>query len=343
MLYQVGLPPSAGLGGSVPANIGQLQNTGFEFNAEWRDKTGAFTYGVGLNGAFASNKLISLDPSLGSRAFLSSGSPSADPYRDPFVSRSAPGLPIGQFYGYQVDGIYQADATAGENRPKFLDYTPKAGDLIYRDRTGDGQITEDDKTYIGNPWPKLTYGINLTGGWKGFDIRAFFAGVAGNKIYNSFESLEHLFFSDYNTTAKIFETSGFNRNPTTGQPIVAGLPSNGVTDVPRVGVLDDLDKNGNWTLISSYHVQNGSYLRMRNLQIGYTLPRAVLDRLRVGSLRVFVMGDNLFTLTGYKGPNPDISPQETNGVRSVLQTGIDGASFRYPVSRLVSLGINADF
>lgn len=339
MLYNIGLPPSAGLGVSVPANVGQLQNTGFEFNLDWRDKAGAFTYGVGLNGAFNTNKLLALDPTLGSRAFLTNGSPRSDAYRDPTVSRSAPGLPIGQFYGYQADGIYSADAATGENRPKFGDYTPKAGDLRYRDLNGDGRITEDDKTYIGNPWPKLTYGITLTGGWKGFDIRAFFSGVAGNKIYNSYESLEHLIFSDYNTTANLFETSGFNRNATTGQPIVAGLPSNGVTDVPRVGTLDDLDKNGNWTLVSSYHVQNGSYLRMRNLQIGYTIPRVVLDRLRMSSVRVFVMGDNLFTITGYKGVNPDISPQDG----SPLQTGIDAATFRYPISRLVSFGINADF
>ena len=343
MLYQIGLPPSAGLGGSVPANVGQLQNTGFEFNLDWRDKVGAFTYGVGFNGGFNKNKLLSLDPNLGSRAFLTNGSPQSDPYRDPTTSRSAPGLPIGQFYGYQVDGIYQADATTGENRPKLVDYTPKAGDLRYRDLNGDGKITDDDKTYIGNPWPKLTYGVNLTVGWRGFDMRAFFSGVAGNKIYNSYESLEHLFFSDYNTTDKIFGTSGFNRNPTTGQPIVAGLPSNGVTNVPRSGTLDDLDKNGNWLLVSSYHVQNGSYLRMRNLQIGYTIPQVVLNRLKMSSLRIFVMGDNLFTITGYKGVNPDISPQERDGVRSPLQTGIDAATFRYPISRLVSLGVSADF
>ena len=343
MLYNIGLPPSAGLGGSVPANVGQLRNTGFEYNLEWRDKAGAFTYGIAFNGAFNRNRLISLDPTLGSRAFIINGRADSDPYRGISTSRSEPGQPLGQFFGYIADGIYQTDATAGEARPKVLDYTPKAGDLIFRDLNGDGKINDDDKTYIGNPWPKLTYGLNLTAGWRGFDVTAFFSGVAGNKIYNAFQSLEHLFFSDYNTTAKIFETSGFNRNPTTGQPIVAGLPSNGVTDVPRVGVLDDLDKNGNWTSISSYHVQNGSYLRMRNLQIGYTFGRPVLDRLRMGSLRVFVMGDNLFTITGYKGINPDIAPQESNGVRSPLQTGIDNASFRYPISRLVSLGINADF
>lgn len=343
MIYNVGLPASAGLGGSVPANVGQLQNAGFEYNLDWRDKAGGFTYGVAFNGAFNTNKLVSLDPSLGSRAFLTNGSATAEAYRGIATSRSAPGQPIGQFFGYLADGIYQANAATGENRPKVLDYVPQAGDLIFRDLNNDGVINDDDKTYIGNPWPKLTYGINLTGGWKGFDIRAFFTGVAGNQIYNAYETYEHLLFSDFNTTAKAFETSGFNRDPLTGQLVVAGLPNSGVTRVPRIGTLTDLDKNGNWSSISSYHVQNGSYFRLRNLQIGYSIPRLVMNKLKMNALRVFVMGDNLFTITQYKGPNPDISPQDTGGGRSVLQTGIDNAQSRYPVSRLLSVGLNADF
>lgn len=345
MIYSIGLPPSAGLGGSVPANVGELQNTGFEYNLDWRDKVGEFTYGVAFNGAFNGNKLIALDPSLGSRTFLTNGSADSEPYRGIATSRSQPGQPIGQFFGYVADGIYQTNAATGETRPKVLDYVPQAGDLIFRDLNNDGAINDDDKTYIGNPWPKLTYGINLTGGWKGFDLRAFFTGVTGNKIYNVYETYEHLLFSDYNTTDKIFRTSGFNRDPLTGQPIAAGIPNNGVTDVPRIGTLTDLDKNGNWTSISSYHVQNGSYFRLRNLQIGYTIPRAVVNKLKMNSVRLFVMGDNLFTVTKYKGPNPDIAPQDTNNGngRSVLQTGIDVAHRRYPVSRLFSLGLNADF
>jgi TonB-dependent starch-binding outer membrane protein SusC len=338
MLYDVSIAPSAGLGGKVPANVGEMQNTGFELNLDWRDKVGELSYGVNLNGAFNANKLISLDPSLGTQAFLNNGSPSTDGYRDFFTSRSAPGLPLGQFYGFISDGIYQANAASGERRPTVGDIVPVAGDLIFRDLNNDGKITDEDKTYIGNPWPKFNYGITLTAGWKGFDIRAFFSGVAGQQVYNAFQSLEHLFFSDYNTTSKLFTTSGFNRGAN-GQPIVAGLPSNGVTDVPRAGTISDLDKNGNWSRVSSYHVQEASYLRMRNLQIGYTFPKVVTDRLKMNSLRIFVMGDNLFTITSYKGMNPDIAPQGS----SVLQTGIDAASFRYPISRLMSVGVTADF
>ncbi|MBO0939797.1 TonB-dependent receptor [Fibrella sp. HMF5335] len=343
MLYNVTLAPSAGLGGSVPANVGQLQNTGFEFAIDWRDKVGEFTYGVAANGAFNQNKLIALDPSLGSRAFLNSGSPGTEPYRDYFTSRSAPGLPIGQFYGLISDGIYATNIASGETRPTVGDITPRAGDLRFRDISGpdgkpDGKITDDDKTYIGNPWPKFNYGITLTAGYKGFDLRAFFSGVQGQQIYNAFESMTHLFFSDYNTTSAIYGTSFFNQNDK-GQPIVAGVPNSGLTNVPRVGTVTDPEKNGNWSRVSSYHVQNGSYLRLRNLQIGYTFPRVLLDRVKINSLRVYVMGDNLLTFTGYKGINPDIPPRDGD----VRQMNIDASSGRYPVSRLMSVGLSADF
>ncbi|MCY7349536.1 MAG: TonB-dependent receptor [Cytophagaceae bacterium] len=322
MLYDVGLAPSAGLGGSVPANIGQMSNKGVELYLEWREKRGDFSYSVGINGAHNINKLISLNPELG-RQTLTDGYIGQNAYpQGRSVSRSEPGLPLGQFYGYQVEGIYQANTSGGEKRPKVGDYTPRAGDLIYVDQNNDGIINNDDRTYIGNPWPKLTYGLNLSLGYRGFDVRAFFNGVAGNQLYNVFGSFEHTLYSDYTTTAKIFETSGFG--------------GNGVTDKPRVGKIDDLDQNGNWADISSFHVQNGSYLRLRNLQVGYTLPAVLTNKLRMGSLRVFAMGDNLLTFTKYKGINPEIG----GGLRDL---GIDNADYRYPISRLLSLGINADF
>jgi TonB-linked SusC/RagA family outer membrane protein len=325
MIYNVPIAPSAGMGGDVPANIGQMSNKGMELYLEYRNKVGDFSYTVGLNGAFNRNKLISLNPDLG-KLTVTSG------YLNEFYgsqqpNRSEPGLPLGQFYGYQTDGIYATNAASGEARPKVGDYVPKVGDLRYVDQNGDGVINADDKVYIGNPWPKFTYGTTLGAGYKGFDLRAFFSGVQGNQIYNAFESFEHMFFSDYTTTSKIYETSFFN--------------GNGLTDKPRVGTITDVDltNNGNWAYVSSYHVQNGSYLRMRNLQLGYTVPPSVLSKLRMSSLRVFVMGDNLFTITKYKGINPEIAPLDGN----ILQQGIDMANGRYPMSRLVSLGLNAEF
>jgi TonB-dependent starch-binding outer membrane protein SusC len=333
MLYGLAIAPSAGLGSEVKANIGQMSNSGLEINLEWRNKSGDFSYSIGANGAFNSNKLISLNPELGKR-FLTNGGIAVEHYEDLDASRSEPGQPLGQFYGYNVLGIYQNNASATEKRPVIAykdNYVPRAGDLIYQDLNGDGKIDDDDRTFIGNPWPKLSYGINLNVAYKGFDLRIFFSGIYGNQIYNAYESFEHTFFSDYTATSKIFQTSGF-----------AG---NGVTNVPRIGKIDDLDNNGNWSSVSSYHVQDGSYLRLKNIQFGYTLPSSILNTLKIKSARVYVMADNLLTLTGYKGINPEVGrprdDEENN--RAFLELGIDASNRRYPMSKLMSFGLNLEF
>jgi TonB-dependent starch-binding outer membrane protein SusC len=323
MIYNLGISPSSGLGGSVQANVGEMRNRGFEFNIDYRDKIGKeFNFSIGFNGAINKNELISLDPKLGKSSLTNGGLTEPSDYAE--TSRSEKGRELGNFYGYSVIGIYQTNATAPEKRPTINGgYIPVAGDLIYRDLNNDGVINADDRTYIGSPWPKLNYGINLRASWKGFDINAFLNGVSGISIYNGFETFQHTFFSDYTTGQGIFETSGFN--------------GNGVTGKPRVGTLEDYDKNLNWSSVNSYHVQNAAYFRMRNLQIGYSLPAVMLNRMKLTSLRLFVMGDNLFTITKYKGPNPDL------GSGSFLDRGIDNANQRYPVSRIFSFGINAEF
>jgi TonB-dependent starch-binding outer membrane protein SusC len=333
MLYGLSIAPSAGLGSEVRSNIGQMSNTGLELNLEWRNKSGDFTYSIGVNGSFNANKLISLNPELG-RQFLPNGSIGVEHYEGKNASRSEPGQPLGQFYGYNVLGIYQNNASATEKRPTISakdNYVPRSGDLIYQDLNSDGKINDDDRTYIGNPWPKLTYGINLTAAYKGFDLRVFFSGVQGNQIYNAYESFEYMFFSDYTVTNKIFDVSGF-----------AG---NGVTGVPRIGKIDDLDNNGNWSAVSSYHVQDGSYLRLKNIQFGYTLPSSILNSMKISSARVFVMADNLLTLTGYKGVNPEIGYKRDADAnnRAFLELGIDAANRRYPMSKLLSFGLNLQF
>jgi TonB-linked SusC/RagA family outer membrane protein len=323
MIYNVGIAPSVGLGSRVPANIGRMSNKGFEFNIEYNNTIKKdFTYGIAFNGATNKNRLISLDPAI-DKLFLYWGELN-EAYDYAITSRSEPGRELSNFYGYEVLGIYQDDGGGGAKRPTINGgYIPVAGDLIYRDINGDGEINDDDRTYIGSPWPKLVYGVNLKLGWKSLDFTAFFNGVYGNKIYNAFETFEHIFYGDYTTTSKIFETSGFN--------------GNGVTGVPRVGKLDDYDQNRNWQSLNSYHVQNGSYLRLRNVQLGYNLQPAMLNRLHISSFRVFASATNLFTITKYKGINPDL------GEGSFLDKGIDNANYRYPVSRIFSLGINAEF
>ncbi|MBV6647353.1 MAG: TonB-dependent receptor [Cyclobacteriaceae bacterium] len=319
VIYQVPLPATAGLGDEVQLNIGELENMGLEFFAEYRDNIGEVQFSVGVNGAFNQNELVTLDPSIEDQQIF--GGRINEVYSNAQPLRSVPGEPLGQFYGYIVDGVYQTDQPTG---PTVNGDTPLAGDLIYRDLNDDGIINDEDRDFIGNPWPKLTYGITLNAAWKGFDLRMFFNGVQGVDIYNGTRSFEHMLFNDYNTTAEIFRTSGFDGNE--------------VTNLPRPTLR-------NWGQVSDFHVQDGSFLRLKNLQIGYQIPRSVLDNVKISSARVFVMADNLFTITAYEGIDPEIpmSGEPTDDGPLVRDRGIDKSTFRYPLSRLFSLGLNIEF
>ena len=326
MVYDIPIPGSAGQGEFVQYNIGQMSNKGFDFLINYNGNIGrGVKFNIGLNGSYNKNKLISLDPKLGGE--FQDGYLNELYYGSP-ASKTEPGQPLGQFYGFVVEGIYKTDAEGAKGPITYDEYQPHAGDLIYKDLNADGIIDENDQTYIGNPWPKLNYGITLGLEYKGFDISALFSGVQGVDIYNSQESFDHVLYSDYNTTSAIFKSSFFN--------------GNGVTDVPRSSwpVNDPnfggWDANGNWAYVSSYHVQNGSYLKMRNIQIGYTLSNKLIKRTGISSARFFIMADNLFTITKYKGYDPEIAG-------FVRERGIDESAYRYPNTRLFAAGLNVNF
>lgn len=330
MLYNVGIPPSAGVGSSVQANIGQMNNTGLEIQVEHRNDIGDFKYSIAFTGGFNKNKLISLNPDL-ERLFITSGNIGQGEsgggfYGGATICRSEPGLPLGQFYGYETAGIYETDAAAG-TRPTFSGYTPQAGDLIYVDQNDDGVINASDQVYIGNPWPKMTFGFNLGAGWKSIEVRAQFSGTLGNDVYNGQDSYEYNFFSDYNSSPKIWETSFFG--------------DNGLTGVPRTATLTKPDRNRNWGAVSDYHIYDGSYMRLKNLQVSYTLPTSVVSKMHMSYIKVFFSADNLLTITKYPGLDPEIPAQANYG--GILAQGIDFASPRYPLSRIVSFGVNMTF
>jgi hypothetical protein len=176
--------------------------------------------------------------------------------------------------------------------------------------------------------------LNL--GWKGFDLAALFQGVQGIDLYNGTKHFTQFFAGDYNSTPDIFGTSFFN--------------GNGLTDRPRVGFTDDegnyvRDPNSNYTRISSYYVEDGSYFRLRNLQIGYTLPQSLTGRAKLSNVRIYVQGQNLLTLTPYSGMDPEVLG---NGFRNGVTTsgttgrGIDTIG-AYPRTRFYAVGIDLRF
>jgi len=290
-------------GGANPPyiNAGSFKNTGFEFELDYKDKSsGDFHYGANFNIAFNKNTVVS----------LTNGVPyilGAD------ADRLTPGQPVGEFYGYVAEGLFttQAEVNNSAAQPgKGL------GRIRYKDLNGDGVIDASDQTNIGNPNPKFISGLNLNASYKGFDASVFLSGVYGNKIYNSIKALTDFTYSNTN-----FGAATLN----------AWTPTNVNATVPAVNTNNANDELRN----STYFVENGSYLKVKSIQVGYSFPASKLSNLGISRLRVYIQGQNLFTFTKYTGLDPEVS------AGGVLSEGVD--SQFYPHSRGLNVGLNVTF
>ncbi|QMW04651.1 TonB-dependent receptor [Spirosoma foliorum] len=346
MIYQVPVALSAGFANStVYTNIGQMSNKGLEIAVDYRGKKGAFTYGIAANASFNRNLVKKLD---GTNNNPINDGPAGD-YLESVVSRTQAGQPLGQFYGYKTAGIFQTDADVQALNQKAQEAAASAGgtttgvyyqaaatgagDLKFQDLNGDGRITSADKTFIGNPWPKMTYGVTLSMGWKGFDFSALFQGIAGVDVFNANKYYTSIFVGDYNTTRDIFNTSYFN--------------GNGLTNLPRVGYTDASgnyvrDPNANYTRISDFAVESGAFLKLRNIQIGYTLPASLMKQWKMSGIRVYAQGQNLLTFTKYSGLDPEVVGRSNGANAASTGRGID-TIYSYPRTTLMSMGIDVTF
>lgn len=240
-------------------------------------------------------------------------------------------MPFGSFYGYKVLGIFQTDEQASASSQSDV---ARAGDLIFEDFDNSGDITDADKQVIGNPNPKLVYGINGRISYKGFDAAFLFNGVAGVDLFNGVKAYEQYPYSDFSTTNKVFRNSFFE--------------SNKVTSQPRIGIVNDdgsftLDPNGNYTTVNSYFIEDGSYLKLKNLEVGYTFSNNTLHKLKIKDLRFFVVGTNLFTITKYSGLDPELgSSASGSGYGGITTRGVDAVS-QYPQTRIYSIGLDINF
>lgn len=295
--------------GQMWENIGEMRATGWELGLNWQDHFGDFNYGVGVNLSSVKNKAITLNGD-----YIYTGSHNGDN-----IIRNEAGELISQFYGYTVDGIFQNETEVRSytnEHGTLMQPNAQPGDFRYKDINYDGKIDENDKSYIGNPFPDLMMGVNLNASYKNWDFLAQFYGTFGNDIYNLNKD-------------RYFGTDGVN--------VIAGTydkawrPDNTNTDVPRLSVNDS---NGNHNKPSTFFVEDGSYMRLKLLQIGYTLPKNVLGPKM--SARISISAQNLFTITGYSGMDP-----ETAATGSVTQAGIDWTG--YPNPRTFLLGVNLNF
>jgi TonB-linked SusC/RagA family outer membrane protein len=367
MLYRGDLPLSAGMSyyfssedpaNTVPVyfNAGLVENQGHEIAIGWTDKRNDFRYSINANASFNSNLVKQIGAAPGATP-IDNGLDASWP----LLARTEDGHPMSMFYGYSVIGIFQTqeqvnaynqyaleawrnqnpnhtnyDPVTGqplnlENQPIGIYYQKEQtgiGDLIFDDN-GEGRVTPLSRKFIGNPWPKMTYGFSINLEYKGFDLSAIFQGALGFDIINLVKPYTQMFSSD-NTTADIFKTSCFGVDNTT------------VTDFPRIGYIDnkgswigDGAANKNYSTVSGYMIEKGDYLKLKNLSIGYSLPATISRKASLEKARIYVSAQNVFTLTKYTGIDPEIGG-------GVLMRGVDHQN-RYLPSRLISLGIDLTF
>lgn len=317
ILFAVPLPASVGSagGGTQLQNIADAKTNGFEITLGYNDTKGDFTWSATANIGRSKNEVTDLAPGVKNQ--LVGPSPRAGLEN---FTRLEVGQPMFYFFGYETDGIYQNQAEV-EADLGTAQTTVQAGDIRFVDRNGDGIISTLDKTNIGNPYPDFTYGLNLNAGYKNFDFNAFISGVQGVDVYN----------------ANKFDLEGMNRLFNVGTNVLdRAIVANGVVTNPSATLPRALGATGNWSYASQRYIEDGSYARLKNVTLGYTLSGDMFKKY-FSSVRLYVSGQNLVTITKYSGLDPEIA--RTDG--SAASAGIDIG--RYPQPKSVIFGLNVTF
>ena len=313
MLTQISPPRTAGSGTVPYTNIGEIRNRGVDLGLNFRDQIGEFRYQVGVNVAHYKNEVLKLnnDPNATVFGFAT---------RLPAISATKAGLPIASYYGYIVDGVIKDQAEA-DAAPKFGTYT-KEGTFKFRDINGDNKITAADRTIIGDPHPDFTYGLNLNLGYKNFDLTMFAQGSQGNEIFNYVR-----YWTDFNT---------FQGNRSIELLNDSWKKSGDIAKLPRLNSGDATSQQ-----ISSYFIEDGSYMRIKNLQLTYSIPNHLTSRLGISNAQIYLQGQNLLTLTKYTGLDPDINLRTSGNDNQDIHMGIDEGA--YPVAKSFLIGARLSF
>ncbi|UOR06112.1 TonB-dependent receptor [Hymenobacter aerilatus] len=321
MLMFQAIPGHAGYGYNSPVtNVGSMNTNGLDFTVGYAETKGDFTYGLSVNATRAISKI---DKLANGQALYSGNTPI---FGRP--SKTEEGGYVGGFFGYENTGIFQNQGEVDAYRSAtgtLIQPNAKPGDFRFADLNGDGVIDEKDQKYIGNPTPDLTFGVNLTMGYKGFDLQASLIGSLGNDIVNANKGWWY--------------SGSYNYNKVAGLENMAWSGEGTSNTVPRILANDN---NQNLTRFSNFYVEDGSYARLRNLQLGYTFTKGVNTLLHTNSLRLYVSAQNLFTFTNYSGVDPEIGygRSYTDGA-SALNRGVDLGN--YPTARTFLVGANIGF
>ncbi|MCM4151062.1 TonB-dependent receptor [Arenibacter sp. N53] len=304
MLVSIPIPASSGITTFPLTNGGNLENKGWEFSTTYSSENNKdFSYDITANISGSKNKVTKLGVANES-------------FTDGFIefnnfptTRTEVGGEIGRFYLFKADGIFQNQA---EIDAHGIQPNAAPGDLKFLDTSGDGALDDDDKQFLGSGLPDFEYGITLTGRYKNFDASMFFQGTQGNEIYNGVKMW-------------LYRTDRQNMSP---DLLNAWTPQNAGSSIPR-NAFGDPNNN---IRPSSYFLEDGSYFRLKNIQIGYTMPESVINKLTISKMRLYVTANNVFTVTDYSGFDPGLG----NG--GTFTKGVDRGF--YPLSKSFILGIN---
>jgi hypothetical protein len=305
----------------LPINVGQLRNRGVELSLNWHDKiNNDFSYSIGGNISYNQNMFTRND--IGGLQQLPNGGAGSTGGQQATITTL--GQPVGVFYGYKVIGIFQSI----EDRDNYKDkngevYQPdaKPGDFKYAKTSNDGvgAIKATDRVVIGNPNPKYFYGINTNWAYKAFDLSLDFNGVAGVDLYNANKGLR---YGNENFTKDFYDKRWHGAGTSNTYPSV------------------NLGGGQNY-YINSWYVESGSYFRLRNVQLGWTLPGAYVSKLGIQKLRVYLNAQNPVIFTKYKGFSPEVGGSVENGGGSPGTIGIDNNV--YPIYAIYNFGVNVTF
>lgn len=351
LLLQLPLPAYLGSNGQGAAsnpwgNVGSLENKGIELTLNTTNITNKdFTWTSNLVFSLNRNKVVELDTDNSS--IEKTYQPSSTKL---LVTKTTVGEPIGQFWGYKVIGrfneptdFYYKDAN-GNVKPVALPegntISPAStwiGDYIFEDLNKDGLINNQDCTFIGNPEPKFTYGIGNTFSYKGFDLTVFFSGSYGNKALN----LTRMGIEDPRSNGNILKSS---LNYARVEMIDPNGPENDYRNLHVVNpwsttlpALQQSDANSNYSRVSNLFIEDASYIRLQNISVGYTFPKAWIKRLYLSNLRIYANIQNVFTWSKYDGLDPEVGAMWGDA----LMTGLDHG--RYPSPRIYTFGLNVSF
>lgn len=325
-LLSIPIAPSAGISGDRTQNAGAVVNKGVELTINYRNAIGDFSYYAGVNFSALKNKVtdVIVDGMQTDRQIIGY---TANQNASAGISRFGRGHSMTYFYLLESQGLFQSQAEIDayvDKNGKKIQPNAKPGDVKYLDYNGDGTIDANDLHDVGTPFPDFDFGIRLGGEWKGIDFNMFWDGMVGNKVFNA---------PRYRIESGNFQGNYSYRLANSWRE------DNRDTDIPR---FSKVDGQMNRIAYSDRWLEDGSFLRLKSFDVGYSLPASLVNKMKLEKLRVYTSLENMFIITKYKGYTPDIGESaNTESNYRTLSKGVD--SGRYPVPRTISFGIQIGF